>query len=150
MNISKFDLILTSWPSYLTFDLEKLYTSVSAKDTYVGQVWWWYVKAFVSYRRTHRQTDRQTNTQTNRQTNILANFFEILASNNLCTEYGLYPSATEPLGSNVAVDLCAGSVAWLGRRFESPLDHVYTPTTLPAFWLKNVAWNVSRQKACAM
>ena len=61
MNISKFDLILTSWPSYLTFDLEKLYTSVSAKDTYVGQVWWWYVKAFVSYRRTHRQTDKHTN-----------------------------------------------------------------------------------------
>ena len=59
MNISKFDLILTSWPSYLTFDLEKLYTSVSAKDTYVGQVWWWYVKAFVSYRRTHRQTDER-------------------------------------------------------------------------------------------
>ena len=27
------------------------------------------------------QTDKQTNKQTNRQTNILANFFEILASN---------------------------------------------------------------------
>ena len=31
--------------------------------------------------KTDRQTDKQTNRQTNRQTNILANFFEILASN---------------------------------------------------------------------
>ena len=31
----------------------------------------------------HKQTDKQTDGQTNRQTNILANFFEILASNKI-------------------------------------------------------------------
>ena len=30
---------LTWWSSYLTFDLEKLYTSVPTKDTYLRQVW---------------------------------------------------------------------------------------------------------------
>ena len=39
---------------------------------YVDQVWWWYVKAFMSYAWQNWQTNRQTDRQTNRQTNILA------------------------------------------------------------------------------
>ena len=83
---------LTWWPSSMTY----LFVNVTYWNClpipYVDQVWWWYVKAFMSYAwqnwQTNRQTDRQTETDkptnehtcqnckfwqvTNRQTNILA------------------------------------------------------------------------------
>ena len=45
--------------------------------SYVDQVSCYLIKNCDLYRGTNKQTDKQTN----RQTNILANFFEILASN---------------------------------------------------------------------
>ena len=97
---------LSWWPSSITYLFVNVTYWNCSPIPYVDQVWWWYVKAFMSYawqnwqtnrqtdRRTDRQTDRQTNRQTNilaknckfwqvtnRQTNRLANFFEILASN---------------------------------------------------------------------
>ena len=49
----------TSLPSYFTFDLEKLQAIARCLDTYVNQVWRWYVKPFVRYRVTYRQTNKQ-------------------------------------------------------------------------------------------
>ena len=41
---------LISWPSYVTFDLEKLLDFVLRQTTYVDQVWWWLVKNCDQYR----------------------------------------------------------------------------------------------------
>ena len=67
---------LTWWPSSMTYLFVNVTYWNCSPITYVDQVWWWYVKAFMSYAwqnwQTNRQTDRQTDRQTNRQTNILA------------------------------------------------------------------------------
>ena len=63
----KLTYFLTSWPSYLPLDLQKVYRSVLSQATYV-EVWRWLVKNCDLYRVLHKQTDRQTN----KQTNILA------------------------------------------------------------------------------
>ena len=41
---------LISWPSYVTFDLQKLQHSVLRETTYVDQVWWWLIKNCYLYR----------------------------------------------------------------------------------------------------
>ena len=55
----------TQWPSSMTY----LFVNVTCWNcwpiTYVDQVWWWYVKAFMSYAWQNGQTNRQTNGQTN-------------------------------------------------------------------------------------
>ena len=74
---------LTWWPSSLTY----LFVNVTywnySPIPYVDQVWWWYVKAFMSYAWQNWQTNRQTDRQTNRQTNILAKnckFWQVIKS----------------------------------------------------------------------
>ena len=69
----------TWWPSSMTYLFVNVTYWNCSPIPYVDQVWWWYVKAFMSYAwqnwQTNRQTDRQTDQtdrQTNRQTNILA------------------------------------------------------------------------------
>ena len=42
--------ILMSWPSYVTFDLQKLWGCVLTYPSYVDQVWWWLVKNCDLYR----------------------------------------------------------------------------------------------------
>ena len=54
----------TWWPSSMTYLFVNVTYWNCSPILYVDQVWWWYVKAFMSY-------DWQ-NWQTNRQTNILA------------------------------------------------------------------------------
>ena len=76
---------MTWWPSSMTFLCVNVTYWNCSPIPYVDQVWWWYVKAFMSYAWQNWQTDRQTNRQTNilaknckfwqvtnRQTNILA------------------------------------------------------------------------------
>ena len=78
---------LTWWPSSMTYLSANVTYWNCSPIPYVDQVWWWYVKAFMSYAwqnwQTNRQTDRQTDKRTylpkckfwqvtNRQTNILA------------------------------------------------------------------------------
>ena len=71
--------LLTSWPSYLTFDLEKLQGSSLYMTSYVDQVWWRLLKKCNMYRVPNKQTDRQTNIPLNEHT--CKYFYEILASN---------------------------------------------------------------------
>ena len=52
-----------------TFDLEKLKASVPILSAYVGDVWWWSVKAFMSYGDQNRQTDRRPDRQTSKALN---------------------------------------------------------------------------------
>ena len=55
----------TPRPSSMTY----LFVNVAYRNcwpiAYVDQVWWWYVKAFMSYAWQNGQTNRQTNGQTN-------------------------------------------------------------------------------------
>ena len=64
---------LTQWPSSMTY----LFVNVTHWNcwpiTYVDQVWWWYVKAFMSYAWQNGQTNRQTNGQTNILAKIVSN-----------------------------------------------------------------------------
>ena len=48
----------TSWPSYLTFDLGKLYSSVPDQVPHVDEVWWLLAKNCGLYRDTNRQTNK--------------------------------------------------------------------------------------------
>ena len=61
MAISKFDLLfdLVTWFRDLIFC--QCYLQEPVLNTDVDQVWWWYIKAFVSYAWQNRQTNRQTN-----------------------------------------------------------------------------------------
>ena len=59
---------LTWWPSSMTYLFVNVTYWNCSPIPYVDQVWWWYVKAFMSYAWQNWQTNRQTN----RQTNILA------------------------------------------------------------------------------
>ena len=81
----KLAYFLTWWPSSMTYLFVNVTYWNCSPIPYVDQVWWWYVKAFMSYAwqnwQTNRQTPRQTNILaknckfwqvTNRQTNILA------------------------------------------------------------------------------
>ena len=62
--ISKFGLFLTWWPSSMTYLFVNVTYWNCSPIPYVDRVWWWYVKAFMSYAwqnwQTNRQTDRQT------------------------------------------------------------------------------------------
>ena len=62
---------LTWWPSSMTYLFVDVTYWNCSPIPYVDQVWWWYVKAFMSYAwqnwQTNRQTDRQTVRQTDRQ-----------------------------------------------------------------------------------
>ena len=55
---------MTWWPSSMTYLFVNVTYWNSSPIPYVDQVWWWYVKAFMSYAwqnwQTNRQTDRQT------------------------------------------------------------------------------------------
>ena len=62
----------TWWPSSMTYLFVNVTYWNCSPILYVDQVWWWYVKAFMSYAWQNWQTNRQTDRQTNRQTNILA------------------------------------------------------------------------------
>ena len=81
----KLAYFLTWWPSSMTYLFVNVTYWNCSPIPYVDQVWWWYVKAFMSYAwqnwQTNRQTPQQTNILaknckfwqvTNRQTNILA------------------------------------------------------------------------------
>ena len=70
---------LTLWPSYLTFDLEKLQGSSLYMTSYVDQFWWRLIKNCDLYRVPNKQTDGQTNMPLNEHT--CKNFYDILASN---------------------------------------------------------------------
>ena len=63
---------LTWWPSSMTYLFVNVTYWNCSPIPYVDQVWWWYVKGFISYAWQNWQTNRQTDRQTNRQTNILA------------------------------------------------------------------------------
>ena len=63
---------MTWWPSSVTYLFVNVTYWNCSPIPYVDQVWWWYVKAFMSYAWQNWQTNRQTDRQTNRQTNILA------------------------------------------------------------------------------
>ena len=63
-----FAYFLTWWPSSMTYLFVNVTYWNCSPIPYVDQVWWWYVKAFMSYAWQNWQTNRQTN----RQTNILA------------------------------------------------------------------------------
>ena len=62
----------TWWPSSMTYLFVNVTYWNCSPIPCVDQVWWWYVKAFMSYAWQNWQTNRQTDRQTNRQTNILA------------------------------------------------------------------------------
>ena len=67
-----FAYFFTWWPSSMTYLFVNVTYWNCSPIPYVDQVWWWYVKAFMSYAWQNWQTNRQTDRQTNRQTNILA------------------------------------------------------------------------------
>ena len=58
---------LTWWPSSMTYLFVNVTYWNSSPIPYVDQVWWWYVKAFMSYAWQNWQTNRQTDRQTDRQ-----------------------------------------------------------------------------------
>ena len=64
---------LTWWPSSMTYLFVNVTYWNCSPIPYVDQVWWWYVKAFMSYAwqnwQTNRQTDRQTDKPTNEHNN---------------------------------------------------------------------------------
>ena len=79
MAISDLIQFLTSWPSNLTFDLEKLQGSSLCMTPYMDQIWWRLLKNCDLYRVPNKQTDGQTNIPLNEHT--CKNFYEILAGN---------------------------------------------------------------------
>ena len=56
---------LTWWPSSMTYLFVNVTYWNCSPIPYVDQVWWWYVKAFMSYAWQNWQTNRQTPLQTN-------------------------------------------------------------------------------------
>ena len=72
----------TWWPSSMTY----LFVNVTYWNCwpipYMNQVWWWYVKAFMSYAwqnwQTNRQTDRQTDKPTNEHTCQNCKFWQVM------------------------------------------------------------------------
>ena len=58
---------LTWWPSSVTYLFVNVTYWNCSPIPYVDQVWWWYVKAFMSYTWQNWQTNRQTDRQTDRQ-----------------------------------------------------------------------------------
>ena len=73
-NLSYF---LTWWPSSMTYLFVNVTYWNCSPIPYVDQVWWWYVKAFMSYAWQNGQTNRQTDKRTYLQK------LKILASNKL-------------------------------------------------------------------
>ena len=57
----------TWWPSSTTYLFVNVTYWNCSPIPYVDQVWWWYVKAFMSYAWQNWQTNRQTDRQTDRQ-----------------------------------------------------------------------------------
>ena len=66
---------LTWWPSSMTYLFVNVTYWNCSPIPYVDQVWWWYVKAFMSYAWQNGQTNRQTDKRTYLQK------LKILASN---------------------------------------------------------------------
>ena len=59
---------LTWWPSSMTYLFVNVTYWNCSPIPYVDQVWWWYVKAFMSYAWQNWQTNRQTDRQTDKRT----------------------------------------------------------------------------------
>ena len=68
MAISKFDLFFNLVTQFFTYFFVQVTCRNQWPSTYVDQVWWWYVKAFMSYAWQNGQINRQTEGQTDRQT----------------------------------------------------------------------------------
>ena len=62
--------ILTWWPSAMTYLFVNVTYWNCSPIPYVDQVWWWYVKAFMSYAWQNWQTNRQTDRQMKGQSEI--------------------------------------------------------------------------------
>ena len=62
-----FAYFFTWWPSSMTYLFVNVTYWNCSPIPYVDQVWWWYVKAFMSYAWQNWQTNRQTDRQTDRQ-----------------------------------------------------------------------------------
>ena len=61
---------LTWWPSSMTYLFVNVTYWNCSPIPYVDQVWWWYVKAFMSYAWQNWQTNRQTDRQMKGQSEI--------------------------------------------------------------------------------
>ena len=72
---------LTWWPSSMTYLFVNVTYWNCSSIPYVDQVWWWYVKAFMSYTWQNGQTNRQTDKRTYLQK------LKILASNKPTNEH---------------------------------------------------------------
>ena len=72
---------LTWWPSSMTYLFVNVTYWNCSPIPYVDQVWWWYVKAFMSYAWQNGQTNRQTDKRTYLQK------LKILASNKPTNEH---------------------------------------------------------------
>ena len=66
--VTEFWHFLTSWPSYLTFDLEIEWVSSHYRDAYLYEVWWWLAKRFKLNLANNIHPDKQTDIQTVRRT----------------------------------------------------------------------------------
>ena len=75
---------LTWWPSSMTYLFVNITYWNCSPIPYVDQVWWWYVKAFMSYAwqnwQTNRQTDRQTDKPTNEHTCQNCKFWQVMTN----------------------------------------------------------------------
>ena len=71
----------TWWPSSMTYLFVNVTYWNCSPIPYVDQVWWWYVKAFMSYAWQNGQTNRQTDKRTYLQK------LKILASNKPTNEH---------------------------------------------------------------
>ena len=73
---------LTWWPSSMTYLFVNVTYWNCSPIPHVDQVWWWYVKAFMSYAwqnwQTNRQTDRQTDKPTNEHTCQNCKFWQVM------------------------------------------------------------------------
>ena len=65
-----FAYFLTWWPSSMTYLFVNVTYWNCSPIPYVDQVWWWYVKAFMSYAWQNWQTNRQTDRQMKGQSEI--------------------------------------------------------------------------------
>ena len=69
---------LTWWPSSMTYLFVNVTYWNCSPIPYVDQVWWWYVKAFMSYAWQNGQTNRQTDKPTNEHTCKNWKFWQVM------------------------------------------------------------------------
>ena len=88
---------LTWWPSSMTYLFVNVTYWNCSPIPYVDQVWWWYVKAFMSYAwqnwQTNRQTDRRTDKPTNEHTCQNCKFWQVInnqTDQNVCIICRIY------------------------------------------------------------